>query len=102
MSATYAHLTSAHRDLLARSETLARDILAPIQHGGEPGRVNRELVAALSRHGLVPEVLERGRDAHAAVLLADGGAPADPDDVRGPRIQANQRGGRGTPDVRAR
>lgn len=68
MSATYAHLTAVHRDLLARSETLARDILAPIAHSGEPGRVNRELVAALSKHGLVPEVLERGREIPALNL----------------------------------
>ena len=68
MSATYAHLTAAHRELLARSEALARDVLAPIAGGGEPGRVNRELVAALSAHGLVPEVLERGREVPALNL----------------------------------
>jgi len=68
VSATYAHLTAAHRQLLARSEALARDVLAPIAHGGEPGRVNRELVAALSIHGLVPEVLERGREVPALNL----------------------------------
>ncbi len=68
MSATYSHLTAAHRELLARSEALARDVLAPIAHGGEPGRVNRELVVALSAHGLVPEVLERGREVPALNL----------------------------------
>ena len=68
MSATYAHLTAAHRDLLARSETLARDVLEPIANAGEPGRVNRDLVAALSTHGLVPEVLERGREVPALTL----------------------------------
>jgi acyl-CoA dehydrogenase len=68
VSATYAHLTDAHRHLLARSETLARDILAPIAHGGEPGKVNRELVAALSTHGLVPEVLRAGREVPALTL----------------------------------
>jgi acyl-CoA dehydrogenase len=68
MSAAYAHLTAAHRELLARSEALARDVLEPIAHGGEPGRVNRELVAALSTHGLVPEVLERGRGVPALNL----------------------------------
>jgi acyl-CoA dehydrogenase len=68
VSATYAHLTAAHRELLARSEALARDVLAPIAGGGEPGRVNRELVAALSAHGLVPEVLERGREVRAVTL----------------------------------
>jgi acyl-CoA dehydrogenase len=68
LSATYAHLTAANRDLLARSETLARDILAPIADRGEPGKVNRELVAALSTHGLVPEVLEAGREVPALTL----------------------------------
>ena len=68
MSATYAHLADAHRDLLARSETLARDILTPIARSGEPGRVNRELVAALSTHGLVPEVLRVGREVPALTL----------------------------------
>ena len=62
MSATYAHLTAAHRDLLTRSEHLARDVLGPIAHTGDEGRVNRDLVAALSSHGLVPEVLQRGRE----------------------------------------
>ena len=60
MSTTYSHLTAAQRDLLERSEALARDVLAPIAQDGEPGRVNRRLVAALSAHGLVPEVLGRG------------------------------------------
>jgi acyl-CoA dehydrogenase len=68
VSATYAHLTSAHREILARSETLARDILLPIAERGEPGKVNRELVAALSTHGLVPEVLGPGRDVPALTL----------------------------------
>jgi alkylation response protein AidB-like acyl-CoA dehydrogenase len=61
VSATYAHLTAAHRDLLTRSEHLARDVLGPIAHTGDEGRINRELVAALSSHGLVPEVLQRGQ-----------------------------------------
>jgi acyl-CoA dehydrogenase len=68
LSATYAHLTATHRELLALSEALARDVLAPIASAGEPGRVNRELVAALSAHGLVPEVLERGREVPALNL----------------------------------
>ena len=65
MSATYAHLTNAHRELLTRSETLARDVLAPIALAGEPGRVNRPLVKALSDHGLIPDVLGQGRDVQA-------------------------------------
>jgi len=62
MSTTYAHLSEAQRELLARSGRIARDVLAPLARNGEPGRVNRPLVAALSSHGLVPEVLGAGRD----------------------------------------
>jgi acyl-CoA dehydrogenase len=68
MSATYAHLTAAQCDLLSRSERLARDVLAPIARAGTPGRVNRELVAALSANGLVPEVLTTGRPVPALTL----------------------------------
>jgi acyl-CoA dehydrogenase len=68
VSATYAHLTTAHRELLARSEALGRDVLAPIAERGQPGKVNRELVAALSSHGLVPQVLEAGREVPALTL----------------------------------
>jgi acyl-CoA dehydrogenase len=68
VSATYAHLTAAHRELLARSEALGRDVLAPIAGRGQPGKVNRELVAALSSHGLVPQVLEAGREVPALTL----------------------------------
>jgi acyl-CoA dehydrogenase len=60
VSTTYAHLTETQRDLLQRSEAVARDVLAPIAHDGEPGRVNRPLVAALSAQGLVPAVLGQG------------------------------------------
>lgn len=62
MSTAYAHLSPAHRSLLERSETLAREVLAPIARSGEPGAVNRPLVAALSAHGLVPEVLGSGQE----------------------------------------
>ena len=61
MNATYAHLSNAQRELLARSEALARDVLHPIARGGAPGRVNRPLIAALSGHGLLPLVLRRDR-----------------------------------------
>jgi alkylation response protein AidB-like acyl-CoA dehydrogenase len=60
VTTTYAHLSVAHRDLLQRSEVLARDVLGPIARNGVPRTVNRPLVAALSTHGLVPDVLGRG------------------------------------------
>lgn len=36
---------------------IARDVLAPLAHAGEPGRVNRPLVRALGEHGLLEPVL---------------------------------------------
>jgi acyl-CoA dehydrogenase len=62
MSTTYAHLTEGQRELLTRSEVLARDVLAPLARNGEPGRVNRPLVAALSADEFVRRVLGAGRD----------------------------------------
>jgi acyl-CoA dehydrogenase len=62
VTTTYAHLSAAQRDLLQRSEMLAREVLAPIARHGVPGTVNRPLVTALSAHGLVPDVLGRGAD----------------------------------------
>jgi acyl-CoA dehydrogenase len=62
VTTTYAHLSAAQRDLLQRSEMLAREVLAPIARHGVPGTVNRPLVTALSAHGLVPDVLGRGGD----------------------------------------
>jgi acyl-CoA dehydrogenase len=62
VTTTYAHLSAAQRDLLQRSEMLAREVLAPIARDGVPGTVNRPLVTALSAHGLVPDVLGRGAD----------------------------------------
>ena len=36
---------------------LARDVLAPLAHAGEPGRVNRPLIRALGEHRLLEPVL---------------------------------------------
>lgn len=47
------HLTAEQRALLARTAALAADQLAPIAAAGEPGRVNRPLVAALAEYGLL-------------------------------------------------
>ena len=68
MSASHAHLTPAQRELLTHSETLARDVLEPIARAGEPGRVNRPLVAALGAHGLLPRVLQEGPQIRAVEL----------------------------------
>lgn len=61
------HLTEPQRELYARTLTLARQTLLPISEAGTPGRVNRELVAALSQHGLTPRLFggESGASAGA-------------------------------------
>lgn len=68
MTATYAHLTRVERELLTRCEMLARDVLEPLARAGEPGHVNRPLVAALGEQGLLPRVLRPGADVPALEL----------------------------------
>ncbi len=58
-AAALHHLTDPQRELLARCERLAQEVLAPIAAAGEPGRINRPLVAALGQHGLLPLALQR-------------------------------------------
>jgi alkylation response protein AidB-like acyl-CoA dehydrogenase len=48
----YAHLTGEQRSLLDRAEK-AGQALVPIAATGEPGRINRTLMAALAEHGLL-------------------------------------------------
>ncbi len=48
----YAHLSVEQRSLLVQAENVAT-MLAPVAAGGEPGRINRPLVAALAEHGLL-------------------------------------------------
>lgn len=62
------HLTPAQRELLARTAELARDTLAPIAHEGEPGRINRPLMAALAEHGLLDRLYAGGGDVGALEL----------------------------------
>ncbi|HEX3978461.1 MAG TPA: acyl-CoA dehydrogenase family protein [Solirubrobacteraceae bacterium] len=53
------HLNQDQRDLYERTRELATETLAPIAAAGEPGRVNRPLVAALADHGLLARLFER-------------------------------------------
>jgi len=69
---THLHLNSEHRDLLARTEKLAAQVLAPIAAAGEPGVVDRALLAALADHGALPSVLERGVSAMRLCLVREG------------------------------
>ncbi len=76
---TYAHLSEPELELLRRAETVAAQRLAPIAAAGEPGRINRTLLAALAEHGLLDEVFRRDPDggyrsvsATALCLLREG------------------------------
>jgi acyl-CoA dehydrogenase len=53
------HLNQDQRDLYDRTRALATETLAPIAAAGEPGRVNRPLVAALAEYGLLARLFER-------------------------------------------
>jgi acyl-CoA dehydrogenase len=53
------HLNQDQRHLYERTRALATETLAPIAAAGEPGRVNRPLVAALAQHGLLARLFER-------------------------------------------
>jgi acyl-CoA dehydrogenase len=59
---TYTHLSEAELALLRRTETIAATQLAPIAAAGEPGRINRKLLAALADTGLLDEVFRRAQD----------------------------------------
>ena len=74
MSATYAHLSAEQLELLRECELLARDELAPIARTGEPGRVNRALLAALADHGLLARLFPAagGVDAVQLCLIREG------------------------------
>jgi alkylation response protein AidB-like acyl-CoA dehydrogenase len=52
-------LTAEQERLAAGVRELARDVLEPLARAGPPGRVNRELVAALGAHGLLPRLFPR-------------------------------------------
>lgn len=49
-------LTTAQRNLVDRCRQIGREVLEPLAQRGEPGRVNRPLVKALARTGLLPRL----------------------------------------------
>jgi hypothetical protein len=53
------HLNQDQRDLYEWIRALAAETLEPIAAAGTPGRVNRDLVAALAQHGLLARLFER-------------------------------------------
>lgn len=52
-------LTAYQRELLASTEAIAAEHLAPLAGGSEPGSVNRPLLATLAAHGLLARVFRR-------------------------------------------
>ena len=54
------HLDDEQRELLEHTEALARDVLAPVGAAGKPGVINRELLAALAEHGVLPRLYGAG------------------------------------------
>jgi alkylation response protein AidB-like acyl-CoA dehydrogenase len=50
------HLSPESRDLLNGARRLATETLAPIAAAGATGLVNRELLAALGEHGILPQI----------------------------------------------
>jgi acyl-CoA dehydrogenase len=54
--------------LVEEARRIGRDALEPIAAGGEPGRVNRPLVEALGREGLLPRLFPEDGEATATTL----------------------------------
>jgi acyl-CoA dehydrogenase len=52
-------LTPGQRSLMERCRRIGREVLAPLARRGEPGRVNRPLVKALARTGLLARLFPR-------------------------------------------
>jgi acyl-CoA dehydrogenase len=63
----YAHLSDRHRRLLERAEQVAAAVLAPLAAAGEPGRINRPLLAALADQELLGLLFVRTGDGYAPV-----------------------------------
>jgi acyl-CoA dehydrogenase len=66
------HLSDPHRELLAHTEKLAAQVLVPIAAAGNPGEINRPLLAALAEHGLLPLLFDGGVSATRLCLIREG------------------------------
>lgn len=58
-SGSHTHLNEVHRKLLAHAEKVAAEKLHLIAEAGQPGRINRPLVAALASEGLFERLFAR-------------------------------------------
>jgi alkylation response protein AidB-like acyl-CoA dehydrogenase len=62
--------TEEHGALIEEARRIGRDVLEPIAEAGEPGRVNRQLVEALGREGLLARLFpERGEVSATTLCL---------------------------------
>jgi acyl-CoA dehydrogenase len=70
----YSHLSEAQLELIERTRELGHEVLAPLAERGEPGRLNRPLVRALGKQGLLERVLpsEGEGSAFELCLLREG------------------------------
>jgi len=64
-------LTPAQSAFCAQVRTLAETDLAPLAASGAPGHVNRPLLAAMGRHGLLTRLFPGGADGRAEAAALD-------------------------------
>jgi acyl-CoA dehydrogenase len=64
-------LTPAQSAFCAQVRTLAETDLAPLAEAGAPGHVNRPLLAAMGRHGLLARLFPGGADGRAEAAALD-------------------------------
>jgi len=60
--------TDQQAALVEEARRIGRDVLEPIAAAGEPGRVNRPLVEALGREGLLPRLFPQDAEVSATTL----------------------------------
>ncbi len=61
-------LTDEQRGLVEEARRIAREVLEPVAAAGQPGRVNRPLVEALGREGLLPRLFPEDGEVSATTL----------------------------------
>ncbi|MEY9931893.1 acyl-CoA dehydrogenase [Catenulispora sp. GP43] len=70
-SGSQFRLTPAQSAFCAQVRTLAETDLAPLAEAGAPGHVNRPLLAAMGRHGLLARLFPGGADGRAEAAALD-------------------------------
>ena len=70
-SGSQFRLTPAQSAFCAQVRTLAEADLAPLAEAGAPGHVNRPLLAAMGRHGLLARLFPGGTDGRAEAAALD-------------------------------